>query len=98
MYFRNYRLKNLVRTLSKKRSLRTHFDSQHVKVPQILAKLQGEHFHHVFLIILREVDFEISPLVLGEILGAFVKTLTVDDKYPVQDCENLPLPIQMQFS
>ena len=67
-------------------------------MPQILAKLQGEHFYHVFLIILREVDFEISPLVLGEILGAFVKTLTVDDKYPVQDCENLPLPIQMQFS
>ena len=38
------------------------------------------------------------PLVLGEILGVFVNTLTADDKYRVQDCENLPLPIQMQLS
>ena len=30
-----------------------------------------------------------SPLVLGEILGAFVDTLTDDGKHPVQDCENL---------
>ena len=38
------------------------------------------------------------PLVLGEILGVFVNTLTADEKYRVQDCENLPLPIQMQLS
>ena len=39
-----------------------------------------------------------SPLVLGEILGVFLNTLTDDAKYPVQDCENLQLPIQMQLS
>ena len=39
-----------------------------------------------------------SPLVLGEILGVFVNTLTDDAKYPVQVCENLQLPIQMQLS
>ena len=39
-----------------------------------------------------------SPLVLGEILGVFVKTLTAGDMYPVQGCENLQLPIQMQLS
>ena len=39
-----------------------------------------------------------SPLVLGEILGMFVNTLTVDGKYPLQGCENLQLPIQMQLS
>ena len=39
-----------------------------------------------------------SPLVLGENLGVFINTLTADDKYPVQDCKNLPFPIQMQFS
>ena len=31
------------------------------------------------------------PLVLGEISGVF-------EKYPVQDCGNLALPIQMQLS
>ena len=40
---------------------------------------------------------KISPLVLGEILGVFVNTLTADGKYPVQGCENLQLPIQMQL-
>ena len=39
-----------------------------------------------------------SPLVLGEILELFVNILTADGKYPVQCCENLQLPIQMQFS
>ena len=39
-----------------------------------------------------------SPLVISEILEVFVNTLTADDKYPVQDCENLPLLIQMQIS
>ena len=39
-----------------------------------------------------------SPLVLSEILGVFVKTLTADSKYPVQDCKNLPLLIQRQLS
>ena len=39
-----------------------------------------------------------SPLVLGEILGIFVNTLTPDGKYPVPGSENLQLPIQMQLS
>ena len=38
-----------------------------------------------------------SPLVLGEILGVFANTLTADGKYPVQYCENLRLPIQMEL-
>ena len=39
-----------------------------------------------------------SPPVLGEILGVFVNTLTADGKCPVEDLENLPLPIQMHLS
>ena len=39
-----------------------------------------------------------SPLVLGEIVGVFLNTLTDDGMYPVQGCENLQLPIQMQLS
>ena len=35
---------------------------------------------------------------LGEILGVNVNTLTADDKYPDQNCENLQLPIQVQLS
>ena len=35
---------------------------------------------------------------MGEIFGVYVNTLTADGKYPVQYCENLQLPIQMQLS
>ena len=38
-----------------------------------------------------------SLLVICEMLGAIVNTLTVDDKYPFRNCENLPLSIQMQL-
>ena len=35
---------------------------------------------------------------LGGMLGASVNTLGADCKYPVQDCQNLLLPMQMQLS
>ena len=34
---------------------------------------------------------------LAEILKVFVNIWIATDKYPVQDCENLQLPIQMQL-
>ena len=40
----------------------------------------------------------ISPLVLGEISGVFLNTLTSDGKYPVQACENLQVSTQMQLA
>ena len=38
-----------------------------------------------------------SPLVLGEILGVFLNTLTSDGKYHVQGCENLQLKFQCNY-
>ena len=38
-----------------------------------------------------------SRMVLGEVLVVFVNRLTPDGKYPIQDCETLLLPIQMQL-
>ena len=46
----------------------------------------------------RNLIWKMPPLVLGEILGVFVNTLTAKGMYPVQDSENFPLPIQMQLS
>ena len=86
-------VKNLVRPLSKNRRFKTRFDSQHVKASKILAKSPWEHIYHVFSSFSGKFISKISPLLIGEILGVFVHTVTADDKYPVQDCENLPLPI-----
>ena len=55
-------------------------------------------FYHVFLSFSVKLIWKMSPLVLGEMLEVFVNTLPVDGKYPVQCCENLQLPIQIQLS
>ena len=91
-------LEILVRPLSKKRRFRTRFDSEHVKASQMLAKFPWEPFYHVFLSFSGKLIWEMSPLVLGEILGVFANTLTADGMYPVQGFENFQLPIQMQLS
>ena len=57
-------VKNLGRTLSKKRRFRTRFDSEHVKASQMPAKMFVEAPLSWFFIILREVDLEnVSPSV-----------------------------------
>ena len=91
-------MKNLFRTLSKKRRFRACLDIQHVKASQILAKSPWERFHHVFPSLSRKMSWKMSPLIFCEISRLFVNTLTGDRKYSVQDCENMPLPIQMNLS
>ena len=39
-----------------------------------------------------------SLLVIPDILGLFVNTLTADEKYSLRNRENSPSPIQMQLS
>ena len=91
-------LKTFDRKLSQGHRFRTDFGSQHVKASQLLWKSPWEHFHHVLLSFSAKLIWNMSPLVLGEILEMFVNTLATDDMYPVQGCENLKLPIQMQLS
>ena len=98
MYFPNYRLKIFLRPLSKKRRFKTHFHTQHVKASQILVKSPWERFYYVLSSFSEKLISKLSPLVLGQILRVFVNTLSADDKYPFQNCENLPLPIQTKLS
>ena len=83
-------VKNLSRTLSKGRRFSVCFDSQHVKASEILVKSPC-----VFSSFSGKLICKKSLLVLREILGVFVNTLTGGGKYPVQNYQNLPLPIQM---
>ena len=91
-------VKNLLRTLSKRRRFRTRFDRPYVKASQVLPKSPWEHFYTLVSSFSGKLIWKMSPLVLGEIFGVFVNTMTADGKYPVEDCENLPLSIQMQLS
>ena len=56
-------------------------------------KYAWEHFYHIISSLWGEMIEKMSPLVEFEILGVFVNTLTVDDKYPVPDCKNLQFHI-----
>ena len=64
----------------------------------MLAKFAWELSNPVFPSFWGKVIWKMSALVLGEIPGAFINTLSADGKDPVRGCENLQLPIQMQFS
>ena len=91
-------VKDLVKPLSWKRCFRISFDNKNLNNCQTLFKSAWEHFYHNFGSLWREMTLKISPLLKFEILGGFVNTLTVDDKYPVWYCENLKFPIQLQLS
>ena len=90
-------VKDFIWRLSKKRRFTTPFYSQHVKGSQILLKSAWEHFYHIFSCFWWKLIGKTSLLVIGEILGVFVNTLTNNDKYPLQNCEDLLLPIQVQL-
>ena len=85
-------VKKFVRNFSKEQRFRTGFGSQHVKSYQMVAKSPSERFYDVFH------DSRGSSFGKSEILGVFVNILTADARYPIQDCENWQLPIQMQLS
>ena len=91
-------VKIFARKLCKEHSFRTGFGNQHVKASQMVSKSPWESFYQVFLSFSVKLIWKLSPLVLGEMSWVFVNTLTADGKYPVQGCENLQLPIQMQLS
>ena len=46
----------------------------------------------------RKLIWKMSLLVMCEILAVVVNTMTTNKKYPLRNCENLQLPIQMQLS
>ena len=91
-------VKNFVKPFCKKRRLGTRFDSQHVKVSQIPAKCPLRAILSCFSSFWGKLIRKTSAVVLGKILNVFVNTLPADDKYPVEDWENLQLPMQMQLS
>ena len=90
--------KVLLRLMSIEPRFRTPFDSQHVKGSQTLPKSERQYFYHNFLHSYLKLSSEISLLIICEMLGLFVTTLTGDDKYCLRNNEYLPQPIQMQLS
>ena len=98
VFAKSQTVKNFVRPLWKKCRFGTRFVTQDDKVSQILPKSQWEHFYHVLSSFWEKLIWNISPVLLGEILGMFHNTLSAESKYPIEEWENLPFAIQMQLS
>ena len=58
------------------------------KCPKYLRDLHESTFV-MFFVVVGELIWKISPTGIRKILGLFLNTITVDDKYPVQDFEYL---------
>ena len=85
-------IQELVRSNTEKGPFRSFFDSQHVKPSKTLLKSPWEHFYQISSSLWGNMIWKISPLVKFEILVVFLNTLTLDQKYPLRDCENLQFP------
>ena len=65
-------VKDLVRTLSKKRCLGISFHTQHVKGSQTIVTSVLGHFYHIFSSFWGKMVWKISPLLKFEICGLFL--------------------------
>ena len=84
--------------MSEKPRFRIALDSQHVKGSETLLESAGQHFYHIISSLWQELSCKIYLLVVSEILGMFVNTLSPDDKYSFGNWENFLQPIEMQLS
>ena len=73
----------MLKYMSKRPGFRTALDSQHVR----------QLFYHIFSSLWVKLSGTMSLLVICEILGLFVNTLTVSEKYFLCNSENLLQPI-----
>ena len=62
--------------VSKNRRFGICFDSQHVKVSQILAKSPWQRYYHVFYSYWEKLILKMCPVLLSQILTIFLDTLT----------------------
>ena len=67
------------------------------KVCQALQRSAPQHFYHISASVFKKITPKISLIVICEILGLFVNTLTGDDNYCFRNKEHLRQPIQMQL-
>ena len=84
--------------MSKRPFFSQHFGSQRVNAFQTQLKSSRHHIHSTVSLIWDKRSSKKSLLVISEILGLFVNTLTVDGKYSRQNIENFPQIIEFQSS
>ena len=74
------------------------FGSQHVNGSQTLLKSAGNHFHTAIPLIGGRTSRKRLVLVISEVLGQFVNTITAVYNYIRQNLENLRQQVQTQIS
>ena len=84
--------------MSKKSSFRRPFDKQHGNWTQTLLKSQLHCLYDIYGSVWGNLSWKIPLIVICKILGLFVNTMTVGDKYSLLNRDNLTQPIQMQLS
>ena len=88
----------VIRQMSKKPNLRTPFNNGHVEGSQTHVKSAWQHICQFFSWLWGRLTWKMFLLVICKILGYFVNTLNVHDKYCLGNGEILSQPVQMQLS
>ena len=90
--------KALVRPMSKKRLFRTPVKSQHVKGSQTYVKAAWQQFYYILSSLWKKLTWKTALLVICEIVGHFVNTLTANGKYYLHNSEILRQAFRMELS
>ena len=62
-----------------------------------MLEFARQHFYHIFSSIWGKLSRNLSLLLISEISGLFVNTLTADDKYCLRNLEKYLQSIKMQL-
>ena len=90
-------VKDVIRQISKKSRFRRPFEKRYGKRSQTLLKSAALHFYHINWSLQRQVSWKKSLLVICNILGLFVNTITTDEKYCLLNKENLMQSIEIKI-
>ena len=82
----------------KKSCLRGLFDNQYGKYTEAYLKSTPQHIYYIQWPLTSQLSLKKSFLLTRKILWLLVNTLAADEKYPVNNRDNLKIPIQMQLS
>ena len=74
------------------------FGSERVNESQKLLKSEEKYFYPTFSSFWAQLSWKKLFLIIYEILGLLVNTLTANYEYSHSNRENLPLPIQIKLS
>ena len=98
LYFQNYGLRKRGEITVQKGPFQRILGQANVKQAEALLKFESEHLYPIHWPLPSQLSWKKSLLFICKILGLLPNILAVNENNPVDNKDNLTIPIQMQLS